>query len=76
MEYNDIGVDSEIDFLKGDTGEKGDKGEQGIKGDKGDKGDTPIRGIDYWTQEDITAIETYCQEYIDSHINNAIGGEY
>lgn len=31
-----------------------DSGE--FKGDKGDKGDTPIRGTDYWTTADQTAI--------------------
>ena len=25
---------------------------KGDKGDKGEKGDTPIRGVDYWTEED------------------------
>ena len=44
---------------KGDTGEKGDKGDKGdtgAKGDKGDKGDKPIRGTDYWTEEDMAEI--------------------
>lgn len=27
-----------------------------IKGDKGDKGDAPVKGVDYWTQTDITEI--------------------
>lgn len=37
-------------------GEKGDKGEQGIpgeKGEKGEKGDTPVKGVDYFTPQDI-----------------------
>jgi len=76
MEYNEIGVDAELDFLKGEKGDKGDKGDKGEQGNKGDKGDTPVRGTDYWTEEDIGAIETYCQTYIDDHINDAIGGEY
>ena len=31
----------------------GPVGPRGSKGDKGDKGDKPIKGIDYFTQEDI-----------------------
>lgn len=47
---------------KGDTGEQGPEGPQGEKGDKGDKGDTgasgttPVRGTDYWTEEDKAEI--------------------
>lgn len=28
----------------------------GLKGDKGDKGDTPVKGTDYWTEEDKAEI--------------------
>ena len=48
-----------IQGVKGDRGpqgEKGDKGDKGEVGAKGDKGDKPIRGEDYWTEEDIEAI--------------------
>ena len=50
--------------LKGDTGDRGltgkqgeqglqgPKGEKGEKGEKGPKGDSPIKGIDYFTDED------------------------
>ena len=50
---------------KGDTGPKGDKGDTGPKGDKGDKGDTgadgangktPVKGTDYWTAADKSAM--------------------
>ncbi len=41
---------------RGPQGEKGDKGDKGDVGEKGDKGDKPIRGEDYWTEEDIEAI--------------------
>ncbi|MBQ4637482.1 MAG: collagen-like protein [Clostridia bacterium] len=46
---------------KGDTGEKGEQGipgDQGIQGEKGEQGErgepgyTPIKGTDYWTQND------------------------
>ena len=38
---------------KGEKGEKGDKGEQGVSGKDGADGYTPIKGIDYFTPEDI-----------------------
>ena len=43
---------------QGDQGIQGPQGIQGIQGEKGDKGDrgddgyTPVRGTDYWTEED------------------------
>ncbi len=49
---------------KGDTGEqgiqgeKGDQGIQGVQGLKGDKGDTPIKGTDYFTEEEIQEIKS------------------
>ena len=51
--------------LKGDQGEPGEKGEQGPKGDTGEKGDkgeqgepgvTPVKGTDYFTEDDINGI--------------------
>ena len=36
----------------------------------------PVKGVDYWTEEDIAQIEAYCKEYIDAHITDAIGGSY
>lgn len=51
----------------GPKGDKGDKGDTGDKGDKGDKGDTgangqdgytPVKGVDYFTTQDISVIET------------------
>ena len=38
---------------KGETGEQGIQGPQGIQGIQGEDGYTPIKGIDYFTQEDI-----------------------
>lgn len=64
---------------KGDKGEKGDRGEKGIQGEQGPKGDTgapgadgqdgadgytPVRGKDYWTEEDKAEIKTYVDEAI------------
>ena len=51
-----------IQGAKGDKGDRGPQGEKGNKGDKGDvgakgdKGDKPVRGVDYWTEEDIAVI--------------------
>ena len=51
---------------------KGEKGEQGIQGVPGADGYTPVRGVDYWTQADITQI----QSYIDEQIGGALNGTY
>ena len=45
-------------------------------GTNGQDGYTPVRGTDYWTSSDISAIETYCANYIDANITQTIGGEY
>lgn len=45
-------------------------------GQNGQDGYTPVRGTDYWTAQDIATIEAYCSNYIDTHITQAIGGEY
>lgn len=62
--------------VKGDKGDKGEPGIQGVKGDKGDKGEpgtpgkngadgkTPVRGTDYWTEEDIQTIHSYVNEQL------------
>lgn len=36
-------------------------------GAKGDKGDTPVKGVDYYTEEDKTELETELQGYIDEN---------
>lgn len=48
----------------------------GKTGQNGQDGYTPVRGTDYWTAQDIATIEAYCNSYIDTHITQAIGGEY
>ena len=70
------------DGAKGDPGEKGEpgapgeNGSDGKDGTNGQDGYTPVRGTDYWTAQDIAAIEQYCDDYIDEHIAQAIGGAY
>lgn len=52
---------------KGEQGIQGDKGEQGIQGIQGENGKdgyTPVRGTDYWTEEDVATI----QKYIDDQL--------
>ena len=44
---------TEEDFL---NSLKGDPGEQGIKGENGNDGYTPIKGTDYFTEEDIKSL--------------------
>ena len=61
---------------KGDTGVSGRDGTNGVDGQDGQDGYTPIRGTDYWTNQDIAVIEQYCANYIDANINQAIGGAY
>lgn len=67
---------------KGESGEfKGDKGEQGEKGEPGEQGlpgYSPVRGVDYWTDEDINAMKSDNRDYIDSLIGtplDSINGE-
>ena len=46
------------------TVKNGSKGSKGDTGATGADGKTPVRGTDYWTADDIAAIETYCQNAI------------
>lgn len=55
----DVNGSQSFDVMDGSDGEKGDKGDTGAKGDKGDtgaSGTTPVRGTDYWTEEDKAEI--------------------
>ena len=55
---------------KGDTGAQGPQGIQGKQGPQGPKGDTgaagytPVRGVNYWTDEDIAQIKSYVDDAI------------
>jgi hypothetical protein len=67
--YNIIFADNETLQTKYENGElKGDKGDRGIDGVDGVDGYTPVRGTDYWTEEDIETIEGHCDNYISSKI--------
>lgn len=64
---------------KGDPGTPGEKGDQGIpgiqgekgepgeKGEKGDKGDVPVKGVDYYTEEDKDEIINDVTEVISKN---------
>lgn len=41
---------------RGQQGDKGDKGNKGDKGDTGNDGHTPVKGVDYFTSEDIASL--------------------
>ena len=47
---------------KGDTGATGETGPQGPAGAAGKDGYTPVKGTDYWTADDIAAIQSYINE--------------
>ena len=49
---------------KGDTGSQGPKGDTGATGATGPAGKTPVRGTDYWTEEDKAEIKGYVDEAI------------
>ena len=56
------GVLQEQEIIKGDIGlgveyYKGETGAQGIPGKDGKDGKTPIKGVDYYTDEEIASIK-------------------
>lgn len=55
---------SEEDFLMSLIGDKGEKGEKGNDGTNGKDGYSPIKGIDYWTEEDKVEIKEYVKDEI------------
>lgn len=55
---------------KGEQGKQGEKGEQGEQGEKGDDGYTPIKGVDYFTDEELQELV-----YDDTELLNLIDEE-
>ena len=49
---------------QGERGPAGADGKDGAKGPAGADGYTPVRGTDYWTADDIAAIQSYVDEAI------------
>lgn len=48
----------------------------GPQGPKGDPGYTPIKGEDYWTEEDQTIIKNDLKDYIDNQLGVIENGAY
>ena len=46
----------EIMALRGEPGPQGPKGDKGSTGEPGAQGYSPIRGTDYWTEDDKNEI--------------------
>lgn len=77
LKHNFIGTEEQwLASLKGEQGEQGTPGINGSDGINGKDGYSPVKGTDYWTEADKAAIEKHCDEYIDTHITQAIGGAY
>lgn len=47
-------------------------GATGMKGDKGDKGDKPVKGVDYFTQEDIDSMVSEITDDANSVFNQNV----
>lgn len=44
--------------VQGEQGEQGIQGEPGVQGDPGQDGYTPVKGVDYFTEDEITSVTT------------------
>lgn len=58
--------------LDGVNGKDGTDGRNGTDGKDGVDGKTPIRGVDYWTEDDVSAM----REYIDGRLGVVEDGTY
>ena len=61
---------------QGPQGEKGDVGPQGPKGEKGEDGLTPVKGVDYFTKEEIDEIkydDTAIKDELDTKVDKEEG---
>ena len=73
-DVNKIKEDAENGIFNGKDGKDGEKGEpgqagvDGKDGADGKDGYTPVLGVDYWTEKDITEVQNYCNSYIDSQL--------
>ena len=39
------------------------------------KGDTPVKGVDYWTAEDVAAINAEVKTIVNEYINSTLNTE-
>ena len=60
------------DGKDGVNGKDGTDGRNGTDGKDGVDGKTPIRGVDYWTEDDVSAM----REYIDGRLGVVENGTY
>lgn len=60
------------DGRDGVDGKDGTDGRNGTDGKDGVDGKTPIRGVDYWTEDDVSAM----REYIDGRLGVVENGTY
>lgn len=58
------------DGQPGKDGKDGTDGRDGVDGTNGQDGYTPIRGTDYWTEEDINTIKQECNNYLDEKLGD------
>ena len=65
-------TESEFPLPKGLDGRDGRDGKDGVNGKDGVDGKTPIRGMDYWTEDDVSAM----REYIDGRLGVVENGTY
>lgn len=67
--FVDTGVKSQ-----GEQGERGLQGEPGKDGIDGEDGYTPVKGVDYFTEEDIQSLDLATNKDVEEAISTAIGG--
>lgn len=62
--------------IQGPAGQNGAQGEQGPVGPAGEKGDTPVKGVDYFTDEDKAEMleDYYTKTDVNDLISNLTGG--
>lgn len=63
---------------KGDTGPTGPQGPQGVQGEQGPQGEpgyTPVKGTDYWTDDDIAEIDAHAESVATSAAIAALSGK-
>ena len=68
-------ISGKIPTVKGDKGDPftySDFTQEQLDALKGSDGYTPVKGTDYWTNEDISEI----QSYIDAQIGGVLNGSY
>ena len=49
-------------------GPQGPQGEPGPMGEQGERGYTPVRGVDYWTDEDINEFAAYSVSFLNEEL--------